>query len=568
MDVATAPWSPDGRAQAYAAEFKRRMRLCERLKYDPDLRARVMAHYKNNPADWISDFGITFDPRNQKPVPKLMPFILFPRQRQFIEFLHGCLKDREAGLVEKARDMGASWICVCFAAWLWIFHPGTAIGFGSWKADYVDKNGDPKAIFPKIRQQLDYLPRWMLPKGYDEKTHATYMKIVNPENGATITGESGDNIGRGGRTTMYFKDESAHYERPEKIEAAIGDNTDVQIDISSVNGTGNVFYNRRMAGEVWEPGREMPKGKTRVFVFDWRDHPGKTQEWYDNRRKRAEAEGLLHLLAQEVDRDYSSTQPRVIIPSEWVRAALDAHIKLGIPYEGAKVAAQDVADGGADKNALAVRHGVILTHISAAGGEAGEAAKASMPLCVAEGVTELWYDCIGVGAGFKAGVNTLKGLGKVPPSMQVWPWDASADPTDPQRRLIPGDSASPKNCDFFANLKAQGWWSLRTRFYKTWRAVTFGEKYPLDELISLPSNLPGIQELVRELSQPIHTYNGAGKVLVDKTPEGTRSPNMADAVMMCFHPGHRLQARGFMDYYLQKQKEAEEAKAARNNSGG
>lgn len=562
MDAATAPWSPDGRAQAYAAEFTRRMRLCERLKYAPDLRARVMAHYKNNPADWISDFGITFDPRNQKPVPKLMPFILFPRQRQFIEFLHGCLKDREAGLVEKARDMGASWLCVAFSCWLWLFHPGTAIGFGSLKADAVDKPDDPRAIFPKIRQQIDYLPQWMTPRGFEMGLHATYMKIVNPENLATITGESGDNIGRGGRTTIYFKDESAHYQRPEKIEAALGDNTDVQIDISSVNGTGNVFYKRRMAGAVWEPGGEIVPGKTRVFIFDWRDHPAKTQAWYDQRRARAEAEGLLHILAQEVDRDYSASQDCVIIPSEWVRAAIDAHIKLGIPMQGAKVGAQDVADEGADKNALALRFGVILTHISAWGGEAGEAAKRALPICVSEGIGELWYDCIGVGAGFKAAANAIKH------GISIQPWDASANPTSPNGRIIPGDSNSPKNEDFFKNLKAQGWWALRTRFYKTWRAVMFGDVYPFDELISLPSSLAGVHALVTELSQAVYTYNGAGQVLVDKKPDGESSPNMADAVMMCFHPGHRLQGQGFMDYYLAKAKEAEEAKAAKIKNGG
>jgi hypothetical protein len=52
--------------------------------------------------------------------------------------------------------------------------------------------------------------------------------------------EAGDNIGRGGRTLVYFKDESAHYEHPDLIEAALGDNTNVQIDISSVNGLGKL----------------------------------------------------------------------------------------------------------------------------------------------------------------------------------------------------------------------------------------------------------------------------------------------------------------------------------------
>jgi phage terminase large subunit len=76
-----------------------------------------------------------------------------------------------------------------------------------------------------------------LAEGFNPESdkHMSYMRIVNPENGATITGEAGDNIGRGGRKTIYFKDESAHYERPDKIEASLSENTRVQMDISSAS---------------------------------------------------------------------------------------------------------------------------------------------------------------------------------------------------------------------------------------------------------------------------------------------------------------------------------------------
>jgi hypothetical protein len=47
------------------------------------------------------------------------------------------------------------------------------------------------------------LPDWMKPKGFVEKVHDNYMRIINPDNGATITGEAGDNIGRGGRYNVF-----------------------------------------------------------------------------------------------------------------------------------------------------------------------------------------------------------------------------------------------------------------------------------------------------------------------------------------------------------------------------
>lgn len=519
----------------YQAEFERRYKLNQRAKKDPAFRHILMEHYKYNCADWINDFAVTFDPRVKKPLPRVMPFLLFQRQVEFLGFLQSCLNDKENGLVEKARDIGASWLCVAFATWLWLFHEGVAIGFGSRKEEYVDKKGDPKALFPKIRQILQHCPSWMLPEGFNMNAHATYMKIINPANGSVIAGEAGDNIGRGGRTTIFFKDESAHYERPELIEAALGDNTDVQIDISSVNGTNNVFYQRRMAGEVWSPDTTPEAGKTRVFVFDWRDHPLKTDEWYEKRRKRAEEEGLLHLFRQEVDRDYAGSIDRIIIPQEWVKAAIDAHIKLGFAPEGRKVSGLDVCDEGADKNALAIRHGVVLIHAENWAGDAGDAATYSVPICRDYGVESYQYDSIGVGAGVKVAINNMRESGVNIP-FRVSPWNAGASPLDPDDPIIAGDIQSPTNAAQYANLKAQAWFRLRSRFYKTYKAINDGDVYPPDELISISSEIPKVQQAILELSQAQYKPSTTGKTMVDKKPDGSRSPNIADAIVMAFTP--------------------------------
>lgn len=526
------------------AETDRRLKMMARLEADPLLRARVMGYYKTHPVEWINDWAWTYDPRNQDPLPKLMPFVLFKRQREFIEFLYECVMDRESALVEKARDVGLSWLCCAFSDWLYLFHADSAIGWGSRKEELVDRKGDPKALFPKMRQILQFLPGWMLPAGFDSRVHSTHMKLINPANGSTITGEAGDNIGRGGRTTVYFKDESAHYEHPELIEAALGDNTEVQIDISSVNGTANVFYRRRMAGEVWEPGKKIEKGKVRVFIFDWRDHPGKTQEWYDQRRNKAEAEGMMHIFAQEVDRDYSGAVVGVIIPQLWVKAAIDAHKKLGFEPAGIKYAMQDVADGGNDRNALVARHGVVITYANHWGGEAGDAAEKAVPICNELGVTKLFYDSIGVGAGFKTQINTMKKLPSWNKSLKVYPWNAGAPPLNPDSPSIPGDPQSPLNKDQYKNLKAQGYFTVRARFYKTWRAVTYGDKYPPEELISIDSSISCLHELCLELSQPVRKDNGEGKTVVDKKPDGAISPNLSDAVIGCFNPTETV---GFFD---------------------
>lgn len=529
-------WQPD-----YIAAYTKRLNLLRAIGVDPQLRHEVICYYQHNPVAWIEDWCITYNPRVEKPGLKKMPFILFKRQKEFIDFLEGCIRDKESGLVEKSRDIGATWLCCAYSVWLWLFVPGVSVGWGSRKELLVDRLGVPDSIFEKMRMIINGLPRSMLPDGFTPAKHSTFMKIINPANGSVITGEAGDNIGRGGRSTIYFKDESAHYERPELIEAALGDNTDVQIDISSVAGTANVFYKRRMAGEVWHPERTPTPNKTRVFVFDWRDHPAKTQEWYDARRVKAESEGLQHLFAQEVDRDYSAALEGIIIPAKWVRAAIDAHIHLGFPPGGERMASLDVADEGGDKNALAQREGVVLRYAEHWGeGDAGESARRAVRDAAAFGSKELYYDALGVGAAVKAETNRLAANDELPRYLRIMPWIASANPLDPEDHLIPNDKDTPINEDFFENLKGQGWWNLRTRFEKTYKARTQGIKYDHNELISLDSKLPLLHELMAELSQPQKAKYKSGKFGVDKKPKGSTSPNLADSIMMLYTPTREI----------------------------
>lgn len=522
----------------YLPEVNRRYKLNRRIRQTRTRQIAAEKWYASHPIEWINDWCVTYDPR-LKGVKKI-PFVLFQKQVDFINYLVELWKSDESGLVEKCRDIGATWLCCAFSVWLWKYHAGTAIGWGSRKADYVDDKNNPKAIFPKIRQILENLPKWQIPAGFDPRFHASKMKIINPVNGSTITGEGGDGIGRGGRTTIYFVDEAAHVEHPETIEASLGDNTNVRVDISSVNGSANIFYHRRMAGTVWEKGKEIESGVTRVFIFDWRDHPAKTQEWYDKRRKKAESEGLLHIFAQEVDRDYAGAVVGVIIKGEWVRACIDAHKKLahlGDWFAGDNIAGQDIADGGKDRNACVGCKGSVVVLAKHWGGEAGDAARIAVPLCAENGINSIYYDCIGVGAGFKTEINRMKKEEGWPKHMKIFKWDASAPPLDPEDNIVQGDEETPTNEEHYENLKAQGWFRLRSQVYKTYRAITFGEEYGIAEMISLSSELELLHELVAELSQPVAKPSlKTGKTVVDKKPDGSFSPNLADACMQARNP--------------------------------
>lgn len=527
------PWPPD-----YVEAFALRQQQLLEMGNRPVL-VRGAKEYYSQPehlVEFIEDWCETYDPRNAgTDIPTRMPFLLFPRQRELLEYLVTLLKSQQNGLIEKCRDMGATWICVAFSVWLWLFWPGASVGWGSRKADLVDRIGDADSIFEKIRILLNSIPPEFLPSGFNPLVHATYMRVVNPDNGASITGESGDNIGRGGRKLIYFKDESAHYEHPESIEAALTDNTRVQIDISSVNGLGNVFHRKREAGIDWEG--KIVRGKTHIFIMDWRDHPGKTQQWYDERRQTAEDNGLLHLFAQEVERNYAASVEGTIIPMAWIKSAIDAHEKIDFDLSGGWCAGLDVADGGGDKNALAKRRGSVLMYLDEWGErDTGVTARRALVACSRTSPIQLYYDCIGVGSGVKAEFNRLMDDEAMPKDIQWHPWDAGSSVVNPDDHVIQDDHESPKNKDFYTNLKAQAWWSMRRRFERTHRAITEGVSYPTDELISISSELPKLRQLEKELCQPTAGQGSRLKLMVNKMPKGTHSPNLADAVVMCYFP--------------------------------
>ena len=119
------------------------------------------------------------------------------------------------------------------------------------------------------------------------------------------------------------------------------------------------------------------------------------------------------------------------------------------------------------------------------------------------------------------------------------PWNAGAAVIRPYERIIPDDDGSMMNRAFFHNFRAQAAWSLRSRFYKTWKTIKHGDVYPVSELISLDSSMPTgvLSQMRKELAQPVRGSSvGSMKMLVQKTPPGTKSPNLFDATVQAYFP--------------------------------
>jgi phage terminase large subunit len=512
----------DFRNPDYGPILVARVQRLAKIRENPGMLPGLFAYYRDNPAEFITDWAVTYDPRNvERGLPATVPFILFPRQREWVEWVVARWKNQEPGITEKTRDMGMSWCSVALACTICLFHEGASIGFGSRKENYVDKLGDPKSLFWKARMFMENLPPEFR-RGWT-RDDAPHMRIKFPATGSVITGEAGDNIGRGDRASIYFVDEAAFLERPQLIEASLSATTNCRIDISTPNGNANPFAQKRF---------KFPS--ERVFQFHWRSHPARDDSWYA--KMCAELDPVT--VAQEIDINYSASVEGVLIPSEWVQSAINADQKLGFTVSGARRAALDVADEGRDKNALAIGHGVCVEQVPEWSGKGSDilgTVQHAFARCDEAGVTDLRFDSDGLGAGVRGDARVLNEHREV--RIQVNPWRGSGKVASPDKPIPSANPTGRKdrtNGDFFANAKAQGWWELRVRFQRTHRAVTEPDyKYDPDDLIVLREGLGG---LYSELSQPTYTVNTAGKIIVDKQPDGTPSPNKADAVMILTAP--------------------------------
>lgn len=531
------PFKHDFKNPDYTAVFDYRMCNLEKLRKDPLLLQQVKAFYKDNPAQFIIDWGVTYDPRKvEKGQPSYLPFLLFPLQEEWVHWFVNRWKNQEPGLSDKSREMGLSWLTIATACTLCLFHEGMAIGFGSRKEEYVDKRGDPKSLLYKARYFVSNLPVEFR-GSFDVNKHAPYKRIEFPDTNSIITGESGDGIGRGDRTSIYVVDESAWLPRPELVEASLSETTNCRIDISTPWGMNNPFARKRWGGKI------------SVFSLHWSNDPRKDQAWYDKKCRDIDDPVVI---AQELDLDYSASVAGIVIPPEWVRASIDAHIKLGIKPTGQRRLGADIADEGVDKNAVAGCHGILIDFLEQWSGKGGDiygTVERIFNICDTFGYDNVLYDADGLGAGVRGDARVINTKRKA--KVIFNPFRGSGvvvDPTgDPFKNTneLRGPDKGRTNEDFFANYKAQSWWHLRRCFQLTYRAVV--EKLPInpDDIISLSSKLPNINALVLELSQPTYSQNNVGKILIDKTPDGGRSPNLGDAVCIVKAPFKKLQRGAF-----------------------
>lgn len=473
---------------------------------------------------WFGKHVWTYDPRLiGKPGGAYVPFKLWPKQIEMVRWLYQQIfvapEGEREGLIEKSRDVGASYICMAVSVWGWQNVPGFKATFGSRVEDDVDKKDNPDSLFHKMRLMLARQPPELMPEGFNWGAHDKYMLLTNPETGATITGEGGINMGRGGRSTVYFLDEAARIPNADSVEAALSANTECIVWVSSVNGMGNLFARKR---------HSILKSK-QVFRQHWRDDPRKTEEWAEAKQASFTNPATW---ASEYDIDYSASVEGICCPAQWVESAkIVADLDPTIKEMAGGIVGLDVGAGKARSVAVCRKGPVVLVPASRKDPDTTETALWAIDESLEAGAEQIFFDSPGVGAGVSSTFNHNPKPGLtvdpvntgMPPSKRVWPDERNSE-------------------EMFGNLKAELWWLCRMALQRTHEHVLFlqgkegGHKHLPSDLLSLPSGDRESDQLCLEISLVKWGVNERGKIVIERKEalqkRGIASPDYADALML------------------------------------
>ena len=261
----------------YEANLRWRRDVMRDASKDKGMQASLKQMCAEDCLFYINAFCWTYDPRDIKAPSK--PFITYKefQDEAIAQVIDGISEGYDVAW-PKSRTMGASWMGLSTFEWLWHFQDDLSFLLISRNEDYVDKKGNPKALFWKI----DYLhlnqPRWLLPTGRwnGNKDHnRKLLHLMNADTKSVIDGESttGD-AGRGDRRTGMFIDEHAAFNVDDgfRVLRASRDTCPCRVFNSTPQGANNAF------AEV------VHKTSAKVFRMHWSKHPSYNQGLYTSEK--------------------------------------------------------------------------------------------------------------------------------------------------------------------------------------------------------------------------------------------------------------------------------------------
>jgi hypothetical protein len=277
-----------------------------------------------------------------------------------------CYRNDRTAVIEKSRDMGASWLFLFLEVWMSAFEEHIQILDISRSADAVD-SASKNSLFQKIRFIHDHCPEWLIGTVEDQKFNFKYRRTQSEITGEASTGRAGT----GGRASVVFVDEFSEIKEDVKVRQNTASIADCRFFNGTHLGVGTEFYNLTKSPEIvkiqmhWS---RHPRKNDRMYSFEvaenklkfWKydpgtdsvvetrapvvpfpanysfdrsgnpsggPHPGLRSVWYD---KKAAEIGTIRQVAMELDINPSGSssqfyEPLVIKPllekcrsPEWV----------------------------------------------------------------------------------------------------------------------------------------------------------------------------------------------------------------------------------------------------------
>lgn len=248
--------------------LEQRKRVLEACLTNAELRDGFMYMCARDIRLWVSLFVWQFNPKRIGS--EVEPFIAWDWQdaddNGFCWLLEN-IENQEDAVVEKSREMGATWMALIVHTWLCLFHGNKKFSALSHTELAVDRADDAGSLFWKVAFIIKHLPDWML-KGMRREKMKRKMGIAFPATQSSINGSaSTTRSGVGGRDAQIFCDEFAKQKDAYDVESQTAD-TGPRLFVSTHYDAAGCYYDLTRREGV------------RKKVWHWSIHPQKNQGLY------------------------------------------------------------------------------------------------------------------------------------------------------------------------------------------------------------------------------------------------------------------------------------------------